>query len=130
MNYSTCRTVLLLLMSLLLLAGCVNQEDEAAQTVEQALQALANQNANLVSNLSCQEWESNAIMEVYSFNLVKTTLDNVRCSTLGKEADGYTVHCSGAIVTSYNNETSCIALDQRTYFVREESGDLFVCGYR
>ena len=129
-NHTTHRTILLFLLSLLVLSGCVDLESEAARTVEQSLQALADQNANLVSNLTCQEWEADAIMEVYSFNLVKATLEDVRCSTLGKEAGEYTVQCTGAIVTTYNNETSRIALDQRTYIVREESGDLFVCGYR
>ncbi len=126
----TSLTQILLLASMLFLSGCASMEAQASRTVEQYLQGMADQNVNLVSNLSCKTWESSALMEVYSFQLVKTSLDNVECAVLERESDGFRVRCTGAIVTSYNNENGRIELDHRTYFVRQESGDLFVCGYQ
>ena len=123
-------TLILLLLSMLFLSGCASLDEQAVRTVEQYLQGIADQNVNQVSNLSCKSWESSALMEVYSFQLVKTSLDNVHCSVLDREEDGIRVRCTGAIVTTYNNEVDRIDLEHRTYFVRKESGDLFVCGYQ
>ena len=69
-------------------------------------------------------------MEVYSFQLVKTSLEDMHCSVLDRADDGIRVKCTGAIVTTYNNEIGRIDLDHRTYFVQQENGDLFVCGYQ
>jgi PBP1b-binding outer membrane lipoprotein LpoB len=130
MTRPSCCTLILLLLGLLFLTGCASPEKQAVRTVEQYLQGIADQNVNQVSNLSCESWESSALMEVYSFQLVKTSLDNVECSVLDRQEDGIRVRCTGAIVTTYNNEVARIDLDHRTYFVRQESGDLFVCGYQ
>lgn len=123
-------TRFLLLLGLLFLTSCASLDEQAVRTVEQYLQGIADQNVNQVSNLSCKSWESSALMEVYSFQLVKTSLDNVECSVLDRQEDGIRVRCTGAIVTTYNNEVARIDLDHRTYFVSQESGDLFVCGYQ
>ena len=122
--------VLLFFLFLFFIPGIISQKDEAVRTVEQYLQGLVDHNSNQVSNLSCSAWESEALMEVDSFQLVKVSLQDVTCSVIEEDAEGITVHCSGAIVTSYNNELTHIDLDQRNFFVKQENGDLFVCGYR
>jgi hypothetical protein len=124
------RTSLLILLAAMLLAGCASPEVEAARTVDQYLHGLVNQDSNQVSNLSCKDWEAQALLEVDSFQLVKAALEDVRCAATGRTEGGVIVHCSGAIVTSYNNESTRIALDQRDYFVTQENGDWFLCGYR
>jgi hypothetical protein len=122
--------VVLLLAAAALLTACGDQKNEAAATVEDYLQGLVNHDSNQISNLSCSAWEMDALTEVDSFQLVKVTLEDVRCSTLAELPDGYQVRCTGAIETSYNNEQSRIDLADRTYIVQREKGDLFVCGAR
>jgi hypothetical protein len=124
------RSILLLAILGLLLSACVNRQEEAAATVEAYLQAIVEHDGNQVSNLSCQEWETDALTEVDSFQLVQAELEDVRCTGAGEGDDGIEVQCSGAIVTTYNNELSRIELAGRVYHVVNENGDWFVCGYR
>jgi hypothetical protein len=122
--------IALSLLLLFPLTGCINKSNEAVHTVEQYLQALVAHNSNQVSNLACQDWEFEALLEIDSFQLVKASLDQLNCTPVEESADGVVVQCSGSIVTSYNNEVTNIELDQRNFFVKNEHGDLFVCGYR
>ena len=123
-------SVLLFFAFLFFLPDLISRQDEAVRTVEQYLQGLVEHNSNLVSNLSCSAWEQEALMEVDSFQLVSVSLQDVNCRAVGEDPEGITVNCSGAIVTSYNNELMHIALDQRNFLVKQENGDGFVCGYR
>jgi hypothetical protein len=124
------RTILPLICAALLLSACAGAEVEAVRTVNQYLRGLVHQDSNQVSNLSCKDWEPQALLEVDSLQLVKAELEDVTCAAVGRDAAGVMVQCSGAIVTSYNNESTRIALDGRRYYVTNENGDWFLCGYR
>ncbi len=130
MRYKNGMMLLLLILLTVLLSACATKKDPAAQTVEQYLNGLVTQDRNLVSGLSCPTWESEALTELDSFQLVKASLDQVTCKAAEENSDGTTVSCTGAIVTTYNEEQSRIDLSRRDYLVTKEGGDYFVCGYR
>ncbi len=122
--------LLLLVLTTALLSACGQQQDPPANTVEQYLKGLVTQNRETVSSLSCKAWEPDAMTELDSFQLVKATLDQVECKSAEQSTDGTTVACTGAIVSTYNEEQSRIDLSRRNYLVTQEGGDYFVCGYR
>ena len=123
----------LLLISIsfsVLLTACAAPTSEAASTVEEYLSSLASHDGNQVSNLSCQDWETDALLEVDSFQLVNVTLEEVSCAVVNETAGEFEVQCTGAIVSTYNNEVTRIDLAGRVYRVIQEKGDFFVCGYQ
>jgi hypothetical protein len=125
---------LLLLLSLLAstLAGCASAgaSNGAPQAVQSYLQALTTKDATKLANLSCKTWESQATMELDSFQAVATTLNGVACKETGKDGSNTLVSCTGKIVASYNGENQNLDLSGRTYQVTQEGGEWRVCGYR
>lgn len=112
----------------LCLGGCVNSE--AVHTVEQYLHAIVSQNPVQTSNLTCESWKDQALMELNSYQLVKASLSNLNCWEIEPESGGVLVQCKGEILTSYNNEINQVDLSSRKIFVSHENGDWLVCGYQ
>jgi hypothetical protein len=114
------------------LAGCASggaSAGAAQTTVQSYLQALTAKDATKLSNLSCKTWESQATMELDSFQAVATTLNGVACKETGKDGANTLVTCTGKIVASYNGENQNLDLSGRTYQVTQEGGEWRVCGY-
>ncbi len=102
----------------------------AAEAVEGYVNAIvSNDEAKLIS-LSCADWESNALIELDSFQLVTITLDDFACQQTGTDGEFALVDCQGKMLLSYNNEAQELDLSTRTYQVVEQGGDWLVCGVR
>ena len=119
-----------LALSLFLTLAACSSKSPAAQAVEDYWQAMVTQNSDLISQLSCAEWEEQAVMEVDSFQAVKARLEGMACAESGKEGEDVLVSCQGKIVATYNDEDRELALDARQVLVRPAGGEWLVCGYR
>jgi hypothetical protein len=120
-----------LLVGAVLLAACAAQTGSAAaQAVEGYLNALIAKDSAKLSNLSCKDWESQATMEMDSFQAVTAVLEGVSCKETGVDGATTFVNCQGNIVATYNNEQQKLDLSPRTYKVTQEGGEWRVCGYR
>lgn len=123
--------ILILALSMLLLAACGGGGKEAsAQTVEAYLQALVKGDSDKLSTLSCKDWETQAVMELDSFQGVSASLDGLSCSQSGMDGDTALVACEGNILATYNNEQQKLPVSGRAYQVKQEGGEWRVCGYR
>jgi len=126
------RVLFTLLVVSTLLAACGAQaggSSPAAQAVQTYLQALVTKDAAKLSNQACKAWESDATMEMDSFQAVTATLEGVDCQETGKDGSATLVNCKGSIVATYNNEKQNLDLSPRTYKVVQEGGEWRVCGY-
>ena len=122
--------VILLSVLALALAACNgNSTDPAAKAVESYLNALVNKDSTKLSALSCAGWESNAKLELDSFQAVKIRLEGMACKTTKVEGTKSQVDCQGKILATYNGEDQAFDLSTRTYQVVQQSGDYLVCGY-
>lgn len=114
----------------LILSACGTDSSGATQAVEGYITALANKDEAVLVSLSCAEWESDAHIELDSFQLVTITLDDFACQQTGTDGEFALVDCQGKMLLSYNNEAQELDLSTRTYQVVEQSGDWLVCGVR
>ena len=130
MSYRRTLLIIYCTVLLVLLAACGGSKDTAAAIVEEYQNALVSQNSDLISNLSCEEWEQEAILELDSFQAVDASLEGLNCERVGDDGDVALVLCEGKIIASYNNEKQEIDLNVRTYEVIKVGGDMRVCGYR
>lgn len=132
MQRSLGRGLIVLIVGLLFLGGCVQSGsgDAAAKTVETYLQALVDGNVDQMANLSCKDWEEQAMLELDSFQGVEASLADVSCRQTGAEGQTSLVECQGKIQATYNNEQQEFDLSGRVYQVAQEGGELRVCGYR
>jgi hypothetical protein len=122
-----------LVFSLTLLATACSgdkQKSPAAKAVEDYWQAMVSQNSEAISALSCPDWESQAIMELDSFQAVKARVDGMNCAESGKEGSDVLVKCQGKIIATYGDEDQELSLDARAVLVRQDGGEWLVCGYR
>ena len=102
----------------------------AAEAVEGYVNAIvSNDEAKLIS-LSCADWESDALIELDSFQLVTITLDGFACQQTGTDSEFTLVDCQGKMLLSYNDEAQELDLSTRTYQIVEQGGDWLVCGVR
>jgi hypothetical protein len=122
--------VLLMCLSSLLFSACGKAADPASKVVEDYLTALVNKDGNSLSALSCADWESNALLEMDSFQAVSTRLENMVCATSATEGTTAQVNCQGKIITTYNNENTELDLSVRTYQVVKQGGEYLVCGFK
>jgi hypothetical protein len=106
------------------------QKSPAAKAVEDYWQAMVAQNAEALSQLSCPDWEPQAIMELDSFQAVEARVEGMTCAESGKEGQDVLVSCQGKIIATYNGEDQELALDARAVLVRQDGGEWLVCGYR
>ena len=110
--------------------GAEASSNGAAEAVEGYVNAIvSNDEAKLIS-LSCADWESDALIELDSFQLVNITLDGFACQQTGTDGEITLVDCQGKMLLSYNNEAQELDLSTRTYQVVEQGGDWLVCGVR
>ena len=110
--------------------GAEASSNGAAEAVEGYINAIvSNDEAKLIS-LSCADWESDALIELDSFQLVNITLDGFACQQTGTDGEITLVDCQGKMLLSYNNEAQELDLSTRTYQVVEQGGDWLVCGVR
>ncbi len=121
---------LLMVMVVLLISACGKTGDPAAKAVENYLTAIVNKDSNSLSALSCASWESNALLELDSFQAVATRLENLSCVTSGMDGSTSLVNCQGKILATYNNEDQQFDLSLRTYQVINQGGEYLVCGYK
>jgi hypothetical protein len=116
--------------ALLSACGPATSSDPAARAVEGYLTALVDKDSNHLAALSCATWETNALMELDSFQAVQTRLDGLVCQTNGTDTGTTLVTCQGKIIATYNNEDQELNLSVRTYHVVQEGGEYLVCGYQ
>jgi len=112
------------------LTACTGSGDAPALVVERYYQALAEKNQDLMINLSCGEWETNALMELDSFMTVETTLEDVTCETTNLDDIEAMVTCTGAISATYDGEARQFPLSGQIYLVIQEAGEWRMCGYQ
>jgi len=118
------------LLALLLLTACQSGASPAERAVQGFLQALADKNEAEVVSLICPDYETDALLELDSLALVRTSLKAVSCKQVGADDKGAQVVCQGSIEASYNGETRTFDLALRTYTVVNSGGDWLVCGYK
>jgi hypothetical protein len=119
----------LLLAGILFLAACSSSKtDEPARAVEAYWQALAAQDSARLSSLTCKDYEAEALNTLESFKSVKTTLNDLVCSTTSSAGSSAAVKCSGTIVASYGSENLTINLADRSYSAVNEGGAWLMCG--
>jgi hypothetical protein len=97
--------------------------------VELYHQALVEKDQDRLINLSCADWENQALLELDSFVSVETELVDVSCETVSQEEEIAYVTCSGAISATYQGEAREFPLTGRTFLVVEEGGEWRLCGY-
>ena len=120
---------LALITTIFVLAGCGSQSN-AASTILAYLEALAARDADMMTSLSCADWEAQARTEYEAFSAVTVALEDASCSESGKDGDFTLVSCTGKIVANYGNEILEIDLSDRTYQSSFEAGEWRMCGYR
>ncbi len=118
------------LLTLVLSACGGKAADPAAKAVENYINALVNKDSSQLSALSCADWESNALLELDSFQAVKTRLDGMTCKTSTTDGTTSEVNCQGKILATYNNEDQTFDLSVRTYKVTQQGSEYLVCGYK
>ena len=120
-----------LLLAVLAAAGCgaAPNTSPAAQAVQTYLQARVDANMDMLSTLSCRDWEAEAVAEGESFSGLSAKLEQAACKEAAT-ADGFTiVSCSGKISTTYNGEVREWPLEARNFRVQAQAGEWLVCGY-
>jgi len=94
------------------------------------LQALADKNEAVMTSLVCPDYEADALLELDSLALVKTSLKDVSCRQVGTDDKGAQVVCRGSIEATYNGEVQSFDLSTRSYTVVNDGRDWLVCGYK
>jgi len=117
-------------LSIFLSACGAASSNGAVDAVEGYVNALANKDEAALVSLSCADWESDATIELDSFQLVTITLDSFACQQTGTDGEFSLVDCKGKMLLSYNEEAQELDLSTRTYQVVEQDGDWLVCGVR
>jgi hypothetical protein len=114
-----------------LLSSCNTSTMQGPEkTVESYLIALVNKDGATLSNLSCADWESNALMEMDSLQAVDVKLNDLVCKVSSTENSVATVNCNGFLVATYNGENQSIDLSSKNYIVQETNSGYLVCGYK
>lgn len=129
-NYPVYQLIIILILFAFFLVACSSEKDNAAQAIEAYINALGNQDAVQISNLSCADWEQNALIEVDSLTSVGSKVENLECRENGQEGNSTFVSCTGIISLDYNGEAQQIDLSNRTYIARMEGDEWRMCGYR
>ena len=120
----------MLSLSVILSACGAGNSNGAVVAVEGYINALASKDETALVSLSCAEWESDAIIELDSFQLVTVKLDGLSCQHTGTDNGTALVDCQGKMLMSYNGEPQELDLSTRTYEVVEQGDDWLVCGVR
>jgi hypothetical protein len=129
--------ILVFLVNMLIMVGCGAEAPEvesttltpAAQTLQRYLQALVEKDEDTLVQMTCADWEANALLEFDAFGGVETSLDGLSCEQVDGGSGTATVVCQGKILASYQDEVQEFDLSGRTYQMVEQGGDWLVCGY-
>ena len=126
---TSCIVILGILISIILTA-CNSGQNGASKAIEAYIQSLSNKDSVQISNLSCTEWEQNALLEVDSLTGVGSKAENLTCEQTGQDGADTYVSCTGVLALDYNGEAQQIDLSTRTFIARQEDGEWRMCGYR
>jgi hypothetical protein len=121
---------MVVMISAIILVGCKRGQDGAAQAIKAYIQALSDKDSVKISNLSCEDWEKSALLEIDSLTSVGSKVVNLACQQSGQDGVDTYVSCTGMLDLDYNGEAQEIDLSTRTYIVRQEDGEWRMCGYR
>jgi hypothetical protein len=129
-NYRSYIFFLFGILCIVFLASCKSEKNGAKNAIEAYILALSNKDSVQISNLSCADWEQNALLEVDSLTAVGSTVENLACVESAQEGDMTLVTCTGSLALDYNGEAQQIDLSNRTYIARQEDGEWRMCGYK
>jgi hypothetical protein len=116
-----------LLLVVSLLSACAAAKHPAAVAVESYLQALVDKDEARLVSLTCPDFESDALLQLDSFSLVKTKLEGLDCQAQAQD-DTAQVTCQGQILATYGTEDQQFDLSEKTFQVVNQGGDWLVCG--
>lgn len=121
---------MLILAAAVLLTACLETKSPSA-AVEGYLQALADKDESAAVNLSCADWEEQAMAEGASFKSVEVALEDISCSVDSESGERAVVSCTGKYVFSYDaGEQQELNLEGRMFNVVKEAGEWRMCGYQ
>ena len=129
-NFLNRSSILTLVVLVILLLGACSTANSPNSTIEDYLHALADKNEVSAVNLSCGEWEEQALAEGASFMNVDVVLESVVCQVEEESDDKASVSCSGRFVFSYDaGEDQELNLEGRVFKVVKEASEWRMCGY-
>jgi hypothetical protein len=118
-----------IILLVVFLPGCGNNQSLAAQSVEGYFQAIVEKNQDMLVSKVCTSYEPNAMMDFNTFAIVKTSLENFSCQTTTTNENGYDVNCQGSLQAKFGDELRTFDLSKRTFQVVEENGNWLICGH-
>ena len=116
-----------LLISVAALAACT-KTDAPASAAEAYWKAMAVKDSNTLSNLSCKDYEAQALSTLDSFSAVDLTLKDIHCTTGANDGTNADVTCKGSLDASYGSEDSSFDLSISTYQMVLDNGNWLMCG--
>lgn len=117
-----------LLLAAMLLAGCA-EESTASDAIADYLKAQVGGDADQLVKLACPAYEADARADAASFKSVDASIEDLKCSSAGKDGDYTLVECTGTIVIQYRGEDPrSQSLPAVTYRAIEQDGDWKMCG--
>jgi hypothetical protein len=129
MNKYTRFFLITLLFSALALTSCGSVLKAApASTMEAYWNAMADKDSAALSNLSCPDYEAQALSTLDSFLTVELTPKDIKCTTLTLDGNNAEVTCKGSLNATYGTEAFSFDLSTYTYSVVNLSGDWQMCG--
>ena len=119
-----------LLITALSLPGCRNQNTPQG-AIEAYLRALVSKDVTQAVNVSCAEWEEQALAEGAAFEGVTVKLEGLACQAMDAEEKSATyVTCEGKFVYSYaGGENMESDLAGRVFQAKQEGSQWKMCGY-
>ncbi len=121
----TMRWFLLVVLSIVVLGACADEGDPS-ETVEAYLDARVASDADRMRQLSCAEWEAQAMLQADSFRSMNARVEGLSCERDGEDGNYTLVACEGVIVTTYNGETREWPIG--TYRLIQDDGEWRICG--
>jgi hypothetical protein len=128
--FRTCCIVIIGILISIALVACNPGKNGPSKAIEAYIHALSNKDSVQISNLSCADWEQNALLEVDSLTAVGSKVEKLSCEQTGQNGVDTYVSCMGVLALDYNGEAQQIDLSTRTYIARQEDGEWRMCGYR
>lgn len=119
--------VMLILVAAMLLSACA-EEGSATGAVEDYIKAKVSADADKLTDLACNEWDAQALLDAQSFESVKAEVQDMSCSENGQDGDYTLVSCSGQVVVEYDGETRTQDLGGVTYRAIQEDDEWKMCG--
>jgi hypothetical protein len=118
---------LLLIILSLILAACAD-EGSAPNAVEDYLKAKVSGDEDQLVNLSCKDWEAQALLDAAPFKSVDAEFEGMSCKEAGKENNFTLVTCEGILSYEYQGELREQNLSDVSYLAIKENGEWKMCG--